>query len=376
MASIQSKEKVSGKKTFYVVISHRGGHKWIKAGNLRGAKILKKEIESLENSKRVEKLGLSANDIRIDDFFKKYADYIRPRTAPNTVKRYLAVLNTFIIYLKMSHPNLKYLSQIKSEIIESYQQKRLESIELKVEADGEKPGNHTEKRLPLPQTVNYEVGVLRSAFIWANDREFMATVPTRKVKPLRIKPKRQARILNPEECKLFLRTARELAKEDGQMKVFYKAFKFLLNTGVRSGELCNLTWNDVDLETGLIKIQAKEGWTPKSYSREFFLNHVCIDLLKRAGDKEGYVFKSHLGNQLDTDGLRRALIKTAKAAGLEGFTRVHDLRHTFNSLMQMKGVDPATMGRILGHKDIETTMIYTHQTQEHLKKSIEKVGIG
>jgi hypothetical protein len=123
MASIQSKKGKSGKKTHYVVISHRGGHKWIKAGSLRDAKILKKEIESLENSKRMEKLGLSANDIRIDDFFKKYADYIRPRTAANTVKRYLAVLNTFIVYLKMFHPDLKYLSQIKSEIIESYQQK-------------------------------------------------------------------------------------------------------------------------------------------------------------------------------------------------------------------------------------------------------------
>ena len=53
---------------------------------------------------------------------------------------------------------------------------------------------------------------------------------------------------------------------------------------------------------------------------------------------------------------------------------MHDLRHTFNSIMQMRGVDPATMGRILGHKDIETTMIYTHQTNEHLKKSIEMIG--
>ncbi len=41
--------------------------------------------------------------------------------------------------------------------------------------------------------------------------------------------------------------------------------------------------------------------------------------------------------------------------------RVHDLRHTFNSLMQMNGVDPAALGKILGHIDIEPTMICTHQ---------------
>ena len=38
-------------------------------------------------------------------------------------------------------------------------------------------------------------------------------------------------------------------------------------------------------------------------------------------------------------------------------------------------VDLATMGEILGHKDIETTMIYTHQTHEHLRKSIGEIGI-
>jgi len=42
---------------------------------------------------------------------------------------------------------------------------------------------------------------------------------------------------------------------------------------------------------------------------------------------------------------------------------------------QTNGVDFATMGKILGHRDIETTIIYTHQTQEHLKKSIEKIDI-
>lgn len=63
MASIQSNKGKAGKKTYYVVICHRGGHKWVKAGTLRDAKILKREIESLENSKQMEKLGLTGQHI-------------------------------------------------------------------------------------------------------------------------------------------------------------------------------------------------------------------------------------------------------------------------------------------------------------------------
>lgn len=375
MASIQSKQSKSGKRTFYVVVSFGGKHKWIKAGTQREARDLKKKIEAMENSQRLEKLGLAPSDKRIDNLFQEYIDHVRLHASPNTVKRYLAVLNTFLEFLKMFHPHLKFLSQVKPDYMESYQQKRLESVELKIAADGNKPGNHRNKRLPLPQTVNFEVGVLRSAFIWARDRELIAFVPTRKVKPLRIKPKKQARILTPEECKAFLKAAQRLAREDSGYGIYAKAFRFLLNTGLRSGELCNLTWSDVNLETGLIKIQPKEGWTPKSYSRDFFLNQACLDSLGALEGSEGYIFKDETGHQLASDNIRRALIKTAIAAGIEGLTRVHDLRHTFNSLMQMNGVDAPTMSRILGHKDLATTMIYTHQTQEHLKRSIEKVGI-
>jgi len=349
---------------------------WIRAGSQKDARELKRKIEFLENSKRLEKLGLSPLDKRIDYFFQEYSDHVKLRTSPNTVKRYLAVLNTFLVFLKMFHPNVKCISQIKPDHIESYQQKRLQSVELKVAADGDKPGNHKVKRLPLPQTVNFEVSVLRSAFIWAHDRELMAAAPIRKVKPLRNKPKKQARILDPNECRLFLKTARQMAKADKRFEIYSQVFRFFLNTGLRSGELCNLIWNDIDLETGLIKIQQKEGWTPKSYSREFFLNQASIEQLRSIAPSENYVFMTESSGQLDTDGIRRALIKIARTSGLEDLTRVHDLRHTFNSLMQMNGVDPATMGRILGHKDIETTMIYTHQTQDHLRKSIEKVGIG
>lgn len=376
MASIQSKSGKSGKKTYYVVLSIGGRHKWIRAGSLKDAKILKREIESLEESKRFEKLGIARKEKRIDDFFREYLEYVEPRVAPNTVKRYRATINAFIAFLDLFCSGIIRLSQIKPEHIELFQQKRLKSVKLKVKADGEKPGNHVEKRLPKPQTVNYEVSVLRSAFIWAQDRELIEQVPTRKVKKLRVAEKKKARLLSPKECKALLKASVQLAKEKPRFKVLTKAFAFLLNTGLRSGELCNLTWDDIDLKTKSIKIQAKAGWTPKSYEREFFLNEAAVGILKSLKHDTEYVFVNLNSGQLKTDDLRRGLIEAAKRADIDGLTRVHDLRHTFSSILQMNGVDRGTVATILGHRDLSTTRIYTHQTQEHLKKSIDNVGIG
>jgi site-specific recombinase XerD len=83
----------------------------------------------------------------------------------------------------------------------------------------------------------------------------------------------------------------------------------------------------------------------------------------------------HRRKQLTSDKLRHVLIQVAREAGLNGLTRVHDLRHTFNSLLQMRGVDAGTMARILGHQDLQTTMIYTHQTADHLKQAINRLKL-
>ena len=101
----------------------------------------------------------------------------------------------------------------------------------------------------MPQTVNYEV----------SDRELIAQVPTRRVKKLRVEPKRAIRILTPEEARLFLYTGRHMASRERELTVFVEAFAFLLNTGLRAGELCNLRRDDVDLKTGLLRVRAKAG---------------------------------------------------------------------------------------------------------------------
>jgi hypothetical protein len=186
VASIQYKLSKDGIKTYYVVESLSGRRKWIKAGSAKDAQKLKRQLETLEKSERIEKLGLTQSQVRIDDFFQQFADHVKLYNSPGTIKRYLYILNTFLIFLKMFHPGLKYLSQIKREHIESYQKQRSGSIELKERADGDKPGNHKEKKLPMPQTVNYEVKIFRTAFIWAYDHDLISKIPTKNIKYLKV----------------------------------------------------------------------------------------------------------------------------------------------------------------------------------------------
>ena len=146
MASIQHKKTQSGKRVYYVVLSHQGKKMWIKAGTYADAKKLKKNLESMENSKRIAKLGLTSKSIRIDDFFQKYVEFAKSHSSEGTFKRYRGVVNFLIAFLKMYYPRLKHLHQINREHLEEYQQARLTDINLKIAADGDKPGNHKKKK--------------------------------------------------------------------------------------------------------------------------------------------------------------------------------------------------------------------------------------
>ncbi len=83
--------------------------------------------------------------MRVDDFFEKYSEHIKLHTSTNTAKRYISIINTFLTFVKMFNPNIRYLSQIKTETMESYQQKRLKSLELKTVSEGDKNGTHKKR---------------------------------------------------------------------------------------------------------------------------------------------------------------------------------------------------------------------------------------
>jgi len=73
--------------------------------------------------------------------------------------------------------------------------------------------------------------------------------------------------------------------------------------------------------------------------------------------------------------LRLELIKIARKASIKDLTKIHTLRHTFASHLVMNGVDLPTVKRLMGHTDIQTTMIYAHLAPEHLTDAVNKLNI-
>ena len=126
-----------------------------------------------------------------------------------------------------------------------------------------------------------------------------------------------------------------------------------------------------------IHIQPKKDWRPKSARpRTIEINAHAMEALQEAHWRNEkrvppspLVFPGRKGYLGD---IREGLNHACDRAGIARVT-VHQLRHTCASLMVMKGSDLPSVAATLGHRDITTTMIYAHLTQDHIKSQMNKL---
>jgi integrase len=119
-------------------------------------------------------------------------------------------------------------------------------------------------------------------------------------------------------------------------------------TGMRAGEIFNLTWKKVKMEEGYIDLLATD--TKTSEPRRIPLNEALRGLFnglrKVRHLKHDHVF-TYEGAPVRS--IKRSFKRACGAAGIEDF-RFHDLRHTFNTNMRKAGVDRSVIMKITGHK--------------------------
>ena len=140
-----------------------------------------------------------------------------------------------------------------------------------------------------------------------------------------------------------------------------------LNTGMRRGEILNLTWKCTDLRNKYITlIETKSGKMRKIPISSTLLQELLVLNNNRRSE---YVFVNPDTGKPYVDVKRsfKSLCDTANITGL----RFHDLRYTAATRMVASGIDLVTVKKILGHADLKTTSRYAHPVPELKQRAVE-----
>jgi len=142
---------------------------------------------------------------------------------------------------------------------------------------------------------------------------------------------------------------------------------FLLYTGIRRGELFNLTWKDIDLDRKIMTLRDPKGAKDQSLPLSKKAQEVLQEVPKEHNSP--YIFYGKNGKQR-TD-FKGPWVRIRKAAELPAKFRLHGLRHHFASSLVSAGVDLYTVSKLLTHKDTATTQRYAHLADQALRDAVD-----
>ena len=248
----------------------------------------------------------------------------------------------------VDHPRIqKVIDDGKIVLIKNFTESTLKAYldnRLRVQEIGRVTANHI-----IRASKTFLAFCVRRHYAAENSLRFMRRYPVDKIEP---------RFLSSEEVKALLAEA--------ESNEIYPLILAAVYTGMRLEELERLLWEDVDFAQNTITVtKSKSG----SFRKIPIHKELKSELLKN---------RKKTGPCL-TD-KRRSFIYRRFADILEGlkdtqrFT-LHDLRHTFASMMIKSGVDIYTLSKLLGHSSVQTTEIYAHLYDDHQQEAMAKLKI-
>ena len=148
--------------------------------------------------------------------------------------------------------------------------------------------------------------------------------------------------------------------------------EILYSTGIRVSELINIRVKDISLTEKTIKITGKG-----NKERIVFFGSICYNLLKLYLNKSynnlninnlNYLFISKTGKKINDREIRFVVDEATEMAGINMKISPHVLRHTFATHMLNDGADLRSVQELLGHENLSTTQVYTHLTNDRIRR--------
>jgi integrase len=197
----------------------------------------------------------------------------------------------------------------------------------------------------------------------------METNPMPNVKKPK-EPQGRVRFLSDDERDRLLN-----ACKDSMNPYLYSVVVLALSTGMRQGEIMNLTWNAVDFANKRIILEK----TKNGERRTVYLAGKALELLQALKKQKvrridnNLVFPGTHALNLGPASLRTAWLSALKKAGVTDF-KFHDLRHSAASYLAMDGASLIDIAAVLGHKTLAMVKRYSHLSETHVKGVIESMN--
>ncbi len=219
-------------------------------------------------------------------------------------------------------------------------------------------------------TVSRRLASVRSFFKFLQREGYIRSNPPKLVSNLKV-PKLLPRFLSVDDVFSLV----EKPEGIGFIPVRDKAIlELLYSSGLRVSELSGLNLDDINIKEALIKIRGKgrkERIVPVgSKAIDAIKSYTLERMLLKSKDRA--LFLNRIGTRLTDRGVRRIVVKYARASAIGGQIGPHTLRHTFASHLLQDGADLRVIQELLGHSSLSTTQKYTHLDVSHLMDIYDK----
>ena len=203
---------------------------------------------------------------------------------------------------------------------------------------------------------------LSAFFQWMTAEEIIVKNPIQSIKPIKC----------PEEVKkAFSDVEIDALSTACRSKKERALLEFLLSTGVRVSEVASMETKDINPDTLAVHVvHGKGGKERITYTTPVAMKHLLAYLHNRAEDGASLFYnKNH--EPIGTDGIRFILNTVAERCGVEN-VHPHRFRRTFATNLAKRGMDIQEIQRLMGHSNINTTMVYVAVDESKVSASYRR----
>jgi integrase len=221
-----------------------------------------------------------------------------------------------------------------------------------IDTQGNTPRTGANKMLRIAQFHRSVMGIeTGKGLVTVKDAKFVELEPT---------------VFNDDELKVFF---------DACTPFQYGVFQCYLRSGLRKAELESLEWADVDFTSGTITVSEKLDFTPKDWEqRTIEVDDKLLAILKDMPRKGKLVFANGNGNKYTHSW--DDCVKIAEKAKVQD-AHPHRFRATYATRCLQNGIDLKTVQKLLGHKNLESTMRYLAKAESpKVREKVNAVKFG